>query len=62
MALLVHQKTNILADVIQLQKDLLISRAVEKGRQRRSWPVVVLTYFVYAPRANDLAALLDEPF
>ena len=36
--------------------------AVEKARQLRSRPVVVLTYFVYAPRANRPAALLDGSF
>jgi len=35
---------------------------VEKSRQRRSRPFVVLTYKVYAPRAKTAAALLDELF
>ncbi|MEE8124976.1 MAG: hypothetical protein V3U07_03525 [Nitrospirales bacterium] len=38
------------------------SGSVEKVRQRCSRPVVVLTYSVYAPRANSPAALLDGPF
>jgi|GEM_PF-3614937 len=36
--------------------------AVEKGRQRRSRSVVVLTYAMYAACANGPAALLDGPF
>jgi hypothetical protein len=36
--------------------------AVEKVRQLRSRPVVVLTYSLYAARANGPAALLDGPF
>jgi len=36
--------------------------AVEKVRQRRFWPVVVLTYFRYAPLTNWPAALLDGLF
>ncbi len=36
--------------------------AVEKVRQRRSRPVIVLTYCVDAPRANGPSALLDGPF
>ncbi len=35
---------------------------VEKVRQRRSRPFVVLTYYEYAPRAKAPAALLDGPF
>ncbi len=35
---------------------------VEKGRQRRSWPFVVPTYYEYAPRAKAPAALLSAPF
>ena len=35
---------------------------VEKGRQRRSRALVVLTYSVYAPRAKSPAALLDGFF
>ncbi len=34
--------------------------AVGKARQLRSRPVVVLTYSVYAPRANYPAALPEE--
>ncbi len=36
--------------------------AVEKARQRRSRSFVVLTYFVYAPRAKSPAALLASFF
>ena len=36
--------------------------AVEKARQRRSRSFVVLTYFVYAPRAKIPAALLAAFF
>jgi hypothetical protein len=32
------------------------------GRQRRSRPFVVLTYYEYAPRVKVPAALLSEPF
>ena len=35
---------------------------VEKGRQRRSRPFVVLTYYEYAPRVKVPAALLSAPF
>jgi hypothetical protein len=35
---------------------------VEKGRQRRSRPFVVLTYYEYAPRVKVPAALLNAPF
>ena len=35
---------------------------VGKARQLRSRPVVLLTYSVYAPRANGPAALLDGLF
>ncbi len=34
--------------------------AVEKVRQRRSRPLVVLTYSVYVPRTNGPAALPEE--
>ncbi len=34
--------------------------AVEKVRQRRSRPLVVLTYSVYVPRAKGPAALPEE--
>jgi len=36
--------------------------AVEKVRQPRSRPFVVLTYYEYAPRAKAPAALLVGPF
>ncbi len=39
-----------------------VSGNVEKGRQRRSRPFVVLTYYEYAPRAKAPAALLNAPF
>ncbi len=35
---------------------------VEKGRQRRSRPFVVLTYYEYAPLVKGPAALLSAPF
>ncbi len=42
--------------------DSLVTGNVEKGRQRRSRPFVVLTYYEYAPRAKAPAALLSAPF
>ncbi len=35
---------------------------VEKSHQRRSRPLAVLTYSVYAPRVKLAVALLDELF
>ena len=39
-----------------------LSSTLKKSRQRRSRPIVVLTYFTYAPRANEPAALLGAIF
>jgi hypothetical protein len=36
--------------------DSLVTGNVEKGRQRRSRPFVMLTYYEYAPRAKAPAA------
>jgi hypothetical protein len=46
----------------KVQHPPLLWGTVEKVRQRRSRLFVVLTYFVYAPRAKEPAALLDGPF
>jgi hypothetical protein len=40
----------------------MLNGAVEKVRQLRSRPFVVLTYSVYAPLAKVPAALLNGPF
>ncbi len=43
-------------------KAVFIYGTVEKVRQRRSRPFVVLTYWVYAPLAKGPEALLNGPF